>query len=567
MNNKYTTHQQVTTLLELLKEQGITDIVLSPGSRNAPLLVAVQREEAFRKQIILDERSAAFYALGIAQQTANPVALVCTSGSALLNYAPAIAEAYYQGVPLLVLSADRPPEWLNQDDSQTIEQYRVLAPFVKASYQLPVRYDRTNDHWYTNRMVNEAVNCARTAQMGPVHINIPLEEPLYEFTDHTPPHERIVTPFGVEATLSAATIAEIEQQLQHARKVMVIAGFHAPDTELSRTLLQLSRKGVVVITETISNLLIEGAISQIDRTLAVIPECDRAAYAPDLLIAIGGAVVSRQIKAFIRTHSPRALWYIGIRHAIPDCYQRITHYAQCDAIRFLEVMEKQTVTLSFSFQAKWIKAAQIANIRHHAYLKSLDWCDLKLFELLTRELPKGWNIQASNSTPIRYLQLFDLPSYRRMDCNRGTSGIDGSTSTAIGAATVADEDTLFITGDNSFLYDSNALAIRPLPHRFKAIVIDNGGGAIFRFLPGSSGMECVDSLFKIDHQLNIAQLVAVYGITTLVAEHEEEFTHALKTLFTLKHQAAILIVRTATVDSGAILKDYFHYLATEQQSK
>ena len=162
-----TDKEGIKILIEVLKEKGIRQVVLSPGSRNAPLLVAFAREKQIRHFVVLDERSAAFMALGMAQQSGVPVALVCTSGTAPLNYAPAIAEAYYQRLPLIVITADRPVEWIDQDDSQTIRQQAVFRNIVKASYQLPAELFHADEHWYANRLVNDALNTALKGRQGP----------------------------------------------------------------------------------------------------------------------------------------------------------------------------------------------------------------------------------------------------------------------------------------------------------------------------------------------------------------------------------------------------------------
>lgn len=231
--------ESVRILTELLVQKEIHDIVLSQGSRNAPLLVSVAKEKKLRHFVIPDERSAAFFALGIAQQSQRTVALICTSGTALLNYAPAIAEAYYQGIPLLVISADRPPEWIDQDDSQTIRQNNILTPFVKYSCQLPVNIVTPEDRWYANRLINEAINASQTAYKGPVHVNIPLREPLYGFHSHGISPQRIIRVSPTRAELLPDEKAKLQGLFSRYNRILLIVGFHTPDKIITQQIEQL----------------------------------------------------------------------------------------------------------------------------------------------------------------------------------------------------------------------------------------------------------------------------------------------------------------------------------------
>ena len=257
----------------LTTDKGIRQVVLSPGSRNAPLLVAFAREKQIRHFVVLDERSAAFMALGMAQQSGVPVALVCTSGTAPLNYAPAIAEAYYQRLPLIVITADRPVEWIDQDDSQTIRQQAVFRNIVKASYQLPAELFHADEHWYANRLVNDALNTALKGRQGPVHLNIPLRESLYGLRDYPEREVRTIECIDPAPSLSVGVMQRLVDIFDHCPKVMILAGFHRPDFRLREALHRLAGyPNVVVLTETLANVTSERHIGTIDRVLATVKE-------------------------------------------------------------------------------------------------------------------------------------------------------------------------------------------------------------------------------------------------------------------------------------------------------
>lgn len=555
--------ESVRILVSLLVQKGIHHVVLSPGSRNAPLLVSIARERRLQHRVIVDERSAAFFALGMAQQSGEPVALACTSGTALLNYAPAVAEAYYQGVPLIVISADRPTEWIDQDDSQTIRQHDALNNFVKKSFQLPTAVTCEDERWQVNRVINEAINLTRLPRKGPVHINIPLREPLYDFHQKTSHAERVIEATPVSHTLSANLLHELRREFTSSTGVMIIAGFQSPDPTLQQHIEQLAGfSNTVVLTESVANLTTPCSFSTIDRIISTIRTVETPAYAPDLLITFGGAVISRMIKAFIRNHPPRVHWHIDERACPPDTYKSMTRHLQTSAGEFFKQFLSTPLPLvaASGYAWKWLQKAETATTKHDAYLNRIPWCDLKAFSVLIPALPADSRLQLGNSTPIRYAQLFRHSQIARSDANRGTSGIDGCTSTAIGAACAFDGITTLIVGDNSFLYDSNALWIKNIPARLRIIVIENGGGGIFRFLPGPSVLNEVEKYFETPHKVNLKQLAKVHNFDVYKATDETSLREILPDFYTLTQRPAILIIETSGETSGEILKGYFQSL-------
>lgn len=330
-----TDKEGIKILIEVLKEKGIRQVVLSPGSRNAPLLVAFAREKQIRHFVVLDERSAAFMALGMAQQSGVPVALVCTSGTAPLNYAPAIAEAYYQRLPLIVITADRPVEWIDQDDSQTIRQQAVFRNIVKASYQLPAELFHADEHWYANRLVNDALNTALKGRQGPVHLNIPLRESLYGLRDYPEREVRTIECIDPAPSLSAGVMQRLVDIFDHCPKVMILAGFHRPDFRLREALHRLAGyPNVVVLTETLANVTSERHIGTIDRVLATVKETEREEYRPELLITFGGPLISRHVKAYLRKFRPRWHWSIDRTEHPADTMQVLTTQIQLEAEGF-----------------------------------------------------------------------------------------------------------------------------------------------------------------------------------------------------------------------------------------
>ena len=563
MEKRHSDIESVRILVDLLIQKEVHDIVLSPGSRNAPLLISIAREKELRHFVIPDERSAAFFALGIAQQKQKTVALICTSGTALLNYAPAIAEAYYQGIPLFVISADRPPEWIDQDDSQTIRQNGVLTSFVKYSCQLPVNITTPEDRWYANRLINEAINVTRTAHKGPVHLNIPLREPLYEFHAHDMPPQRIIRISPTQTELLPDEKVKLQTSFSRYKKILLIIGFHMPDETISRQIEQLiCQHHVVVLTENLANKNIPHAIPTIDRILATIHDEEEPLFAPDLLITFGGAIVSRMIKAFIRNHPPREHWHIDLREIAPDTYQSLTLPIKMEARAFFTQLTSGLAEKSepSDYFRLWKEKENLAEKRHHEYLSRIPWCDLKAFSLLLPALPANTHLQLGNSTPVRYAQLFHCNTIARADGNRGTSGIDGCSSTAVGASVTTHDPTILITGDIGFLYDSNALWIKYKPSNLKIVVIQNGGGGIFRFLPGPSVLDEMEDFFETPHQVDIARLGELYGFKVFEATDEKTMKECIPSFFQPGKEPYLLVVKTPRTENGNILKEYFKHL-------
>lgn len=561
MENLTSDKEGVNILTGVIKAKGIRRVVLSPGSRNAPLIIAFARETGMEHFVVLDERSAAFFALGMVQQSGEAVVLVCTSGTALLNYAPAVAEAYYQRLPLVVVSADRPEEWVDQDDSQTIRQKGVLGHLVKVSYQIVAETTTEEERWYVNRLVNDAVNCALGGRKGPVHINVPLHEPLYGLHRWENQNYRIIEKADIAKSPAPEMIKEWAEKFSSCPRVMILAGCHLPDEELKKAIHRLALlPNVVVLSETHANLGCEPHIGTIDRVLAVIQESEKADFTPDLLITYGGPLISKHIKAWLRVYCPRWHWRIERgEHAI-DTFKVLSAQIDADAGVFFPLLAEQAVPLESGYAARWKMKQELARQRHEAFAASVPWSDWQAFHLILPTLPEGCALQLANSTPVRYAQLFETSHLARIDGNRGTSGIDGSTSTAVGAAWLNPGITVLITGDMSFLYDSNALWNKYLSPRLKIIVIRNGGGAIFRFLPGSSEAEELEECFETRQEVNVEGFAALHHFRYFYAAASDSLQGVLPEFFGESGLPALLDVDTMGVENAEILKAYFRSL-------
>ena len=406
---------------------------------------------------IPDERSAAFFALGMAQYTDLPTAIICTSGTAGLNYAPALAEAYYQGIPLLAITADRPTEYVDQEDGQTINQQNIFDNFVKASFQYPTDEDHKDNHWYANRIANEAYNLCVHPNLGPVHINVPLREPLYETID-LDHNARTIEVVISSQGLYPETEKTLQKELDKYRKILILCGQIRPKEALADLVKRASlRSDVAVLSESISNFTGKKVIPCIDRTLLSIPEEKLEEFVPDLLITFDGPVISKKIKAYLRKHRIKEHWHIGPNRTDLDTFHALTKAIVCSRTYFVENVLNKSKPKESSYATLWQKQYQKTKKKHESFLNSARYSDLTVFKSIIDHIPDHVHLQLGNSSVVRYVQLFDhypsVPQYS----NRGTSGIDGCTSTAAGYAHISGAMTLLISGDISFFYDTNGL--------------------------------------------------------------------------------------------------------------
>lgn len=549
------------TVILLCKAKGIKHIVISPGSRNAPLIIGFTNDSFFTCYSIVDERCAGFFALGIAQQVKSPVALVCTSGSALLNYFPAVAEAYYSDIPLVVLSADRPKHLLGIGDGQTIDQDNVYGNHVLHSSNLKADIDEDGQSVQeANEMdLNEALNTAIVSS-GPVHINCPFEEPLYETIEEYTIKPSIYGANKVQNDLHAEDMSELISTWNSVKRKMVLVGVNYPNRIQQDVLDALAKDdSVIVFTETTSNLHHEAFFPSIDKIIAPLDDEGFKKLQPDLLVTLGGMVVSKKIKAFLRKHQPKHHWHIDEKKANDTFFCLDRHLQQCPNDVLSKILTRAEKVNS-NYKEYWTDVKKHRVKKHEDYLKEISFSDFSVFSDVLRYIPQKCTLHLGNSSTIRYTQLFNLNETLNVFCNRGTSGIDGSTSTAIGAAVVSQVQNLLITGDLSFFYDSNALWNNYVPNNFRIIVINNGGGGIFRILPGHKDSENFDQYFETTHNLNAQELCNMYGIEYQSASDQTDLESSLNGFYSESKKPKLLEIFTIRTMNDKVLLDYFEYI-------
>ena len=481
----YSDNALVREVVALARAHNIRHAIVCAGSRNAPLAHSFAACPDIEAVECVDERSAAFEALGMAEVLQEPVILCVTSGSAMLDASPAIAEAFYQEIPLILISADRPSCWIDQRDGQTMHQAYALNDFVRCSVQLP----ESGNIDHANRLINMAYLAARGPVPGPVHINVPIDEPFFSCTTPELPEPRVL---HVERSSSCELGADACYELLSARKILIATGQMPADPDTAAMLDRLAKAGVVVVAEHLANLPSQAdPVTLADAVLAVTDDEEKQKLAPDLIITIGGHIVSKRFKRFIRSLGNCIHWHAGLdEKAAPDVFLHLARLVRAGTKPLLCALEKVLATreapLDLSFASCWHKRQESLESKVQAYFadEALPFSDLVCMAHFFNTVPEGSSLHLANSSPVRNAQFFQLPENTQVFCNRGVNGIDGSLSAALGNARASKRPVFCLIGDLSFFYDSNALWRQSLPGNLHILLFNNGGGNIFRTLPG-----------------------------------------------------------------------------------
>jgi len=543
--------QHITDLAILCKKKGIRRAVISPGSRSAPLIKAFYEVLGEDCISIVDERSAAYFALGIAAYDRSPVALLCTSGTAVLNYAPALAEAYYQQVPLLAVTADRPGEWIDQQDNQTLRQPGIYGRFVKESYNLPQFINTKDDLWFAHRIINEAINLCSAPVQGPVHINVPLSDPLYGELPAPSENIRLIQRMQPECMLNLP--GELVDEWKNATRIMIIHGQDHPGSEVAQVLpMLLSDSRIVIIAENIANIPDPRILASSNILLSL--HRNSSPVNPDLILHSGGQVVSKALTGYLRRAGNVPCWRLGNDHGIIDTFQHVTREIPCSPHTVYRALQALTHVHSTSDYAKqWMDAAAASQNRLNGFMQQIPFSDLSVMGRVLTLLPPETLVSLGNSSIIRYSQLFPANETFLYFSNRGVSGIDGGISTSAGIAFASQKITLAITGDLGFLYDSNGLWNRNIPARLRVLVINNGGGGIFHILKGPSEHPGFKQYIEANHPVNIHKLADAFGLRYYLAENEPSITGQWNRFLNGKG-AAVFEVRTDAKESAAVFR-------------
>lgn len=561
--------QPVYTISQICAAHGITEAVLSPGSRCAPVTLSFTRNNAINTKTISDERSAAFIALGIAQITKKATVLVCTSGSAAYNYAPAVAEAFFQQVPLLVLTADRPPEWIDQWDGQTIRQKNIYGEHVKANYNFPVDLAHPDAAWHAERIINEAIITAHHPPYGPVHVNIPLREPFYpteaDAVDFSK-QPKVFKRTSPTLNLSDDTKINLLQQWTESRKKLIVCGQHGYDKNLQLAIDKIIKKQrIPVCADVISNMHpANDIISHSDLFLALDQPDVIDSLKPDLLITIGKSLISKNLKLFLRKLPDLKHWHITTDESFADTFQSLTKIINMEPSAFFDTMDTDEIENKFDSQKQenfyqlWQIEDRKAKRVMEEYFPAKTLGELEVLKSFIQKIRQSTNLHLANSLTVRYANYIGLaPHHEQVEvfCNRGTSGIDGCTSTAVGSSLVSNKQTILITGDLAFFYDRNAFWHNYKLHNFKVLLLNNHGGSIFRMIKGPGNQPELEEYFETRQKLSAKDLCQEFNLNYMLGTTKARLDNQIKE-FLEEPGPTVWEVETDSKQNMQLLKDF-----------
>ena len=559
----YSNKENVNILTSLLLEYGVSDAVVCPGSRNAPIVHNLSVCEAIRCRPVTDERSAAFYALGLAIATRRPTVVCVTSGSALLNVMPAVAEAAYQHVPLVVISADRPQQWIDQLDGQTIPQSDALGRFVRKAVQLPEPHN-DEERWLCRRLVNEAMHLATCRQGAPVHINVPISEPLFEFsTEQLPQLSRFNN--IKRAAINDASM-DMPDAFHDATRPMIVIGQLAHGTISHEIIRSLSEK-YVVMSEPLSNpsymtIHFDEAIRYIvsDNSSINDDEDDKTAYYPDYVIYVGDTLVSKPARRFLRNAKAPSCLITPDAADIHDPLMTLTDIVECDSdsinALLASLCDAPDTDERCRFHDRWQSFLDACAAHADAYAPEYSqMATVKYFEEQLADLDIDICVHYANSSAVRLACIY---AQHYVWCNRGVNGIEGSLSTAAGFSLATHDMTVCVIGDLSFFYDQNALWNSNLRGNLRIILLNNRGGGIFRQLPGLSDSPAADDLVMASHENTAQGICTQNDIGYMSAKNMDEMQIGIVTLLTRESERPMLLeVFTDSNDDVKALEKYF----------
>ena len=543
--------KMVLQLVALLKKFEIKRIVVSPGSRHNKLINSLQADKYFKLYLVVDERSAAFFALGLIQECGEPVAVTCSSGTACINYGSAIVEAFYQRLPLLVLSSDRVPELLNQCEDQMYDQASTFISCTKYHCQLPV-IDTPRDEWYCNRIINEALIELTHHGRGPVHINIPFANHHGTAYDvETLPDARKITLH--QLPMSQSDWKSISARLKN-KKVMVIWGqavYPLKEVEESENIF-FEKYDAAVLTDKMSNCHAKNAIINTTITMSIMKDNQAPALQPDIVISIGANYIfNNEIKAYLKNGNAEH-WQVGLEDKICDPFHTLTDMFEMPEAYFFDMLAENCENeAKGAYFAGWKAIADIPT------LPDMQYCALYAITKLMSQLPADCDLQLANSQTIRMAHYIPIKDSIRVNCNRGVNGIDGSMSTAVGFGADCNRPLFYITGELSFFYDMNSLSIRHLSNKTRILLINNHGGAVMYDRPRNTPENLLPIYLASGETKTAKGWVESLGFKYLSATNKEEVDTGVKTLLDESiNQPVLLEVFTNLSEDRYCIGDY-----------
>lgn len=542
----YSDLKNVQILISLLKQYGVRHIVLSPGNRNVPIVHSVEEDDFFKCYSITDERSAGFFAIGLIHRCNEPVAICCTSGTAVCNYASAVNEAFYQNLPLVVITADRNPYFLNQLEDQMIPQMSVFRDVCKMSVQLPIVKEE-QDEWVCQNRINSALLEIDHHGKGPVHINIPIENGTTSFDTKVLPTAKKIN----RVYANTDGVASLEERL-HGKRIFVLYGQSAPCSEELVTSLEAfaSQYDAVIGVDHLSNLRCKGSVNTF-LAPKMLEDAKLKALLPDIVISCGGNFISNLRPLFRNNADKVEHWLISESGLVQDPFHCLTEVIEGTPVEFFKKVASGNSGKVGKYYAEWQSAMNTC------ILKEIPYSDLLAVEKFMNKLKPSDKLHLANSSSVRLANHFELPSGVEVTCNRGTNGIDGSASSFIGEAALSEDVNYLLIGDLSFFYDMNSLWNRYVGKNVRILLNNNSGAGIFHCTIGKSKISTINMHTAAEHFFSAEGWAVSAGMKYLSARNEQELESALEKFTSEEEGPFFLEIFTDKEKDATILRSIY----------
>ncbi|WP_238783877.1 2-succinyl-5-enolpyruvyl-6-hydroxy-3-cyclohexene-1-carboxylic-acid synthase [Blattabacterium cuenoti] len=563
----YSKKKIVQSLCKILKKKSIFNIIISPGSRNAPIIIHFTQDSKFKTYCIVDERCAGFFAIGMAQQIKKPVIINCTSGSAVVNYYPAVTEAFYQKIPIIIITADRPKEIKGGFEGQSINQENIFKDHVTSFIQL-TEDETEKGLLYDEKLINESINKCMVYEK-PIHINIPFSEPLYKTTNSIEVNPKIIKIISIKKKIVKSIDYKKEKSLwSKCKKKMILLGLCNENENIKKILIKMSfNPTIVILIESTSHIYNDMFFSNIDQMIFGITYKEWNSLRPNILLTIGNNIISKNIRYLLTKYPPTYHWHIGDNcNNYPDSYYKLTTYWPITPKTFFKTFKEKynNKYICSNYRKKWEKLKQTRIKRQKKFFeKEKSFSDLLALNIVFSKIPKNSVLQLGNSMIIRYYQfLIKKNNFILSYCNRGTSGIDGSVSTAIGYSINSKKRVTLIIGDISFFYDSNALWNDYTPKNFRVILINNGGGNIFKIISNNNNLpEKTLKFFETKHTFTAKEICKMHNWKYKNISSYADLIKSLSIFWKKTKKPFLLEINTQKQNNEKIFSNFLYYLS------
>lgn len=549
----YTNHKSALYVVAMLKKRGIRNIVVSPGNSHNPLVRSVDEDPFFHTYCITDERSAAFFAIGVAQSIQAPVAIMCTSGTAVCNYISGVTEAYRRNIPLIVITADKHPYFRNQLEDQMINQPPLFKDITKYAVSLPEIVDEKDD-WYCRRLLNEAFLEMNHHGTGPIHINVPISYGMFAIgNDFTTPELPVLNRIDrLDAQTSSSTWDQIFATLK-GKRILFLCGQDITFNQEELELLDTVSKGFNCILgkDPLSNLHLERTIA-LERVLHKAQQIK-----PDVVITLNGSTAASIKYQFKITGYTFEHWLVHEQGTVADPYRKLRYVIESDTVGFLRIMAHyaQPDTAPDYFEC-------CKEIENEFQLPDLPYSQAFAMQQFLKTLPADCILHLGNSSTIRLAQFFTFHPQTQIFCNRGVNGIDGCMSSFIGHAASTDKTCFLLIGDLTFFYDMNALWNRYVGRNVRILLFNNGGAALFHYNQGTTNFPTLNENVAAEHATSAKGWVESIGCKYLSASNEQELLTALETFTSPDSDKPIILEVFTQKDEDAVV---WHSIPDTQQ--